>query len=418
MVKKAFGLLFVCVLVLASPVSGQWVVDLNIPLYGQEVWNWCGAASAQMIMNGYPDPNDCEYIQQSIIWDEIQINNKPGEPANWATDPQGLQLTLLSLNPPPSGTWSLMTDPVREELMFDVLYWMNSRHYGVPTLIYEAQHWVVIKAFQTDVEPVAGSNPVLQEITIRDPWPPNQGATTTVSGSVWYSNYWYGPVNAPGTWYGYYVAIIEPPPVPLGKVYAAVESRIGDVVITPQQAIDYADYWKKKLKLYKKDPAYALLKKSDKKVKPLDPILVREEINPNLEKGAVVPYYYIVPYALENEAEKKLTRICVLVNAFTGNFEEVTAYDEPLTYVDKNKAFEAVAYNLELTMEEMSTAQAEVVFTPCYFTCLRSKPFWRIEVNNEVRYLEIACPDQVVEMMQDPCIHEDPIDPPEPIYGK
>lgn len=421
MVKKAFGFLFVCVFVLglASPVCGQYVVDLNVPItgsaYGQEVYNWCGAASAQMVMNGYPDPGDCLYIQQSIIWGVIQDNNLP-EPANWATDPHGLQQALLILNPPPGGTWALMTNPVREELMFDVLYWMNSRHYGVPTLIRRAQHWVVIKGFQTDIAPVSGSNPVLQQITIQDPLPVGVGATTTVTGTIWYSNYWYGPVNAPGTWYGNYVAIIEPPPVPLGKVYAAVENRTGDkaAIISPQQAIAYADYWKKKLKLGKKDPAYALL--SDKKARPLDPILVREEINPYLEKEAS-PYYYIVPYALGEDVEKKLTRVCVLVNAFTGNFEEVTGHEDYIKYVEKDKALEAVAYALELTMEQMSNAQAEVVFTPCYFTYLRSKPFWRIEVNREVRYVEIACPDQMVEYI-DPCIHQDPIDPPDPIYGR
>jgi hypothetical protein len=424
MFKKIFGFLFLCVLVLglASPAFGQWVVDLNIPLYGQETNYWCGAASAQMIMNGYPDPDDCLYIAQSTIYSTIQANNLPGEPVTWATDPHGLQQALLIHNDPPTGTWALYSKPDREELMFDILYWMNSLHYGVPTLVRQGWHWVVIKGFQTDVAPVGGSNPVLEFITINNPWPPNQGVTTTMSGSSWYSNtdYWNGPIGAAGTWYGNYVAIIEPPPVPSGMVYAAEECRIGDVVITPQQAIDYADYWTKELKLYKKDPAYKLLKKSDKKIKPLDPILVREEIDPNLEKGAVVPYYYIVPYALEGEAEKKLTRICILVNAFTGNFEEVSAYDEPLTYVDKDKAFEAVAYNLELTMEEMSTAKAEVVFTPNYFTYLRSKPFWRIEVNNEVRYLEIACPDQqIAAEMADSCLYDDPIYPPEPIiYGK
>lgn len=420
MVKKVFGFLFMCLLVgwLASPVCGQYVVDLNIPLYGQETSYWCGAASAQMIMNGYPDPDDCVYIAQSIIWNTIQNNNLPDEPANWATDPHGLQQALLIHNPPPAGTWSLMTDPVREELMFDVLYWMNITHYGVPTLVYRAAHWVVIKAFQTDIEPVYGSNPLLQEITIQNPWPPNEGVTTTMTGTIWYSDYWYGPVNAPGTWYGQYVAIIEPPPVEQGKVYAAMENRVGDKasIISPQQASAYADYWKKTLKLGKKDPAYALL--SGKRAEPLEPILVREEINPSLATDALVPYYYIVPYAKKGETEKKFARVCVLVNAFTGNFEEVSGYDEPIKYLEKEKALAAVAEVFELTTEAMENAQAEVVFTPTYFTYLRTKPFWRIEVNGDVSYVALACPDQVVEMISDPCVYPDPIDPPEPMYGK
>jgi len=420
MVKKVLRFLSVCflVFVLASPVWGQYVVDLNIPLYGQEQSIWCGAASAQMIMNGYPVPGTSCYISQLIIWNTIQDNNLP-EPANWATDPHGLQQALLILCPPPSGTWSLYSKPVREELMFDVLYWMNRQHYGTATLIYRAAHWVVIKAFQTNVEPVAGSNPVLQYITFRDPWPPNVGATTTVTGSVWYSNYWYGPVNAPGTWYGNYVGIIEPPPVPLGKVYAEIESRVGETVISPEEAVVYADYWKKELKLGKKDPAYALLWKEKKKAVPLAPILVREELTPGLEAGAVVPYYYIVPYAREDEAEAGISRVSVLINAFTGKFEEVTGYDEAIRYLKKDKALEAVANYKELTMEEMSSAQVEAVFTPCSITYLRSEPFWRISVNNTVTYVEVYCPTQEQqEIAQDPCIYEEP-DPPAPIiYGK
>jgi len=295
---------------------------------------------------------------------------------------------------------------------------MNIAHYGTPVLIYGAAHWVVIKGYQTDVAPVSGSNPVLQYITIRDPWPPNQGATTTVSGTVWYSDYWYGPVDAPGTWYGYYVAVIEPP-TSQGMVYAVEECRIGDTVISPELAVNYADYWKKKIKWDKKDPAFDLLSNSSKKkTQPLTPILVREEINPYLEKDAAVPYYYIVPYALEGEVEAGVVRFCILVNAFTGNFEELTSYDEPIKYLKKEKALEAVALKKGLPMEEAMNAEVDVVFTPCYFSYLRSKPLLRISLNNEVSYVESTCYyDQMMEMA-DTCVHEYPYDPPDPIYGQ
>jgi hypothetical protein len=417
MIKKVFGFMFVCFLVLglASPVCSQWVVDLNIPLYGQETNYWCGAASAQMIMNGYPDPGNCVLLPQLTIWNTIQANNLPNEPANWYTDPHGLQQALIIHNPPPTGGWSLYAQPVREELMFDVLYWMNRQRYGTATLVYEAAHWVVIKGFVTDIEPVAGSNPVLQQITIQNPWPPYQGVTSTVTGTVWYSNYWYGPVNAPGTWYGNYVGIIEPPLVE-GAVSAPMEIRSGDKtkIISPKKAVKYARHWIKKLDLAAKDPAYALL--ADENAKPLDPILVREEMNPGLANDALVPYYYIIPYAMETEFENKISRVCVMVNAFTGNFEEVTGYDEPLTYLEKEKAIEAVVTVKELTTEEAANAKAEVVFTPIYFTYLRYKPFWRIEIGNIVSYVEMDCPD--MEMAQDPCIHDQDPPPPPPGYGK
>jgi len=375
-----------------------------------------------MLMNGYPDPTHCVYIPQLTIWNYIRANNLPGEPANWATDPHGLREALQNLNTPPGpGSWVLTTNPVREQLMFNILYWMNQLHYGVPTLVYGSAHWVVIKGFQTDVAPVSG-NPVLQSITIRDPWPPNVGATTTMSGTVWYSSYWYGPVDAPGTWYNNYVAVIEPPPASQGMVYAEEDCRIGDTVISPQQAINYADYWKKKLKLDKKDSAYSLLSDtSKKKVTPLTPILVREELNPRLGKNATVPCYYIVPYTLDKEAEREIVRFCILVNAFTGNFEEVTSYDEPIKYLKKEKALEAVAFKKERAVEEMANAEVDVIFTPCDYSYLRSKPLWRISINNEVLYVEMACVDQQMSMLEmaNSCVYEyPPYDPPDPIYGK
>jgi hypothetical protein len=413
MVKKFFGFMFVCFLVLglASPVSSQWVVDLNIPLYGQETSYWCGAASAQMIMDGYPGTG-C-YVSQTVIWNTIQANNLPGEPANWATDPHGLQQALLIHCPPPSGTWSLYAKPVREQLMFDVLYWMNRTHYGTATLVYRAAHWVVIKGFITDIEPVYGSNPVLQQITIQDPWPPNQGVTSTMTGTIWYSNYWYGPVNAPGTWYGNYVGIIEPPRVE-GIVSAPMETRTGDKakIISPEKAVKYARHWIKKMDLAAKDPAYALL--ANENIKPLTPVLVREEIIPGLAKDAVVPYYYIIPYATDTDFARGISRACVMVNAFTGKFEEVTGYEEPLTYLEKEKAIEAVVTVKGLTPGEAANAQAEVVFTPSYFTYLRYKPFWRVEIGSIVSYVPIECP--YAEIYQDPCVI-DP-DPPPPVYGK
>jgi len=59
------------------PALAQYEVDLsgNVPLYVQEECCWCGAASGQMIMDGYPDPVDRLYHEQEDIWDAIQVNN-------------------------------------------------------------------------------------------------------------------------------------------------------------------------------------------------------------------------------------------------------------------------------------------------------------------------------------------------------
>ena len=379
---------FFLVMGLASPVYGQYVLDLNVPQYGQDEDNWSGPASGQMTMDGYPNPDDCIYYLQGLIWYIIQGNNLPDEPSEWDTDPQGLRQTLLDLNPPTTGTWSLLTDIVREDLMFDILYWMNRQEYPTPTLVYEGSHWVVIKGFETDIEPVSGSDPVLQMITIHDPSPTGPGAISTMSGTVWYDDYWDGPVNAPGTWFGEYVAIVEPPEAQ-GAVQAEFQIRSGnrDAIISPEQALAYAQYWIQHLNLSAKDPSYISL--ADTGLQALDPILVREELQPDVKMVRLVPYYYILPFAKGDDAKKGLVRVCVIVNAFTGEFEEVSSFGNAISYLEERRAIEVAGKALNMEVVNTKETQATVVFTPCDFTFLRAWPFWRVEINSRIVYVDM-----------------------------
>jgi len=72
-------------------------VSANVPLYGQEMCFWCGASSAQMSRNGYPNAADRLFYTQLDLWNSIQVNNStaPAD-AGWATDPHGLQGCLQS----------------------------------------------------------------------------------------------------------------------------------------------------------------------------------------------------------------------------------------------------------------------------------------------------------------------------------
>ena len=233
MSKKYLKGLFILLLLIGFtlPALAQYEVDLsgNVPLYGQESCIWCGAACGQMIMNGYPDPFHRIWYPQVQVWNTIQVNNST-DPAdqnqNWATDPQGLCETMRLLNPPvPPGNWYVFTNPNRNEALFDILYWMNMNDYPVATLINQGGHWVVIVGYETDIEPVAGSNPVLQEITKYDPEPHNVGTVITMDAAVWYATDWVGPVQYAGTWHGQYVAVIEPPAVE-GAVEVKMVERI------------------------------------------------------------------------------------------------------------------------------------------------------------------------------------------------
>jgi len=376
----------------------------NVPLYGQEACCWCGAASAQMIMNGYPNAADRVFHPQGPptvppglpnCWDVIQANNSTNPAdvaAGWCTDPLGLRGCLRTLNPPPAGTWNIFSDANRGTVMFDILYWMNRNNYPVATLISRGGHWVVIVGYITDVQPLAGSTPTLQQITIHDPEPHNVGTQTIMTGAVWYATDYVGPVSAAGSWHDQYVAVIEPPATK-GIVKVIEIKRVGEKIILPREAIENARKAIDELELGKKPP-YTILKK--KGVRNLMPILVREEIKPGLEEKKV-PHYYIVPFGFERETGEcgvSLARLCIIVNAYTGQFEEITTFGKPVRYLPEKEAIDVVAKALHMKKEEIEkmlaekTIKATVMFQPSEITHIRAYPFWKITVKERVLYVD------------------------------
>jgi len=363
----------------------------NVTLYGQEFCIWCGAASAQMILNGYPNPADRVFFPQVDCWNSIQAHNStdPAD-AGWATDPEGLEGCLMdpTMNPPPSpGSWHVFMNTDRDALMFDILYWMNNNSYPVATLINEGGHWVVIVRCISDVAPVAGSTPNLQSITKYDPEPHNVGSVSEMTAAIWYSTDWIGPVRYAGSWHNNYVAVIEPPETK-GRVRVARVVRTGKRIITPERAVEYAKTWIDKLQLGEKPP-YTILKK--KGIINLQPIIVREEIKPGLEEEANVPHYYIVPFGFERETSYgavPVARICIIVNAFTGQYEEITVFGKPVRYLTENEAIATIAKAMGLQKEEMQEIKATMMYQPSDITHIRTYPFWKVTVKERVLYVD------------------------------
>lgn len=384
--------LLVFLLCITLWVPAQHEIDLtgNVNIYGQLQCDWCGAASGQMIMDGYPNPADRLFIAQANIWNTIQANNStdPTDVAqDWATDPIGLRGAMLALNPPPGGTWSIHTNANRDTVMFDILYWMNRNEYPVATLINQGAHWVVIVGYETDVEPVMGSNPVLREITTYDPEPHNIGSQSTMQANIWFDGDWNGGVWWAGTWNNQYVAVIEPP-VAKGQVRVKVVERIGREIISPEKAIEYAKMWIQKKKLYEK-PAYAILRKEN--VRNLKPLLVREEIRFDMKDKKNVPYYYIIPFGFEHEkgvCGVGLTRVSVIVNAYTGNFEEITTFGKPVKYLPEKEAINIVTQALHLKKEALREIKISMMYRPSEITHIRTYPFWKVVVGERIMYVD------------------------------
>jgi len=379
-------------------------IDLsaNVPVYGQQFCNWCGAASAQMIMDGYPDLLHRIFIDQGPpnipnCWDTIQANNSTDSTdlsAMWASDPQGLLECLRLLNPPPGGSWHVFMNTNRDTLLFNILYWMNRNNYPVAVLINQGGHWVVIVGFQSDIEPVLNSSPVLQQITYNDPEPHNVGSVITKTGAMWFADEWNGAIKYTGTWHGNYLAVIEPPVKGTAKVEKIV--RVGERIIKPEEAIERAYKWIKESDIARKSP-YNILR--NKEIRHLAPILVREEINPEMKRTHAVmkPRYYLVPFGLEKETGRcgvPLARIGIIFNAYTGSFEEVGAFGRPVRFIPKKEAINIAAKALSLKEEEIQKMVTEkqitanMMFQPSELTHIRLYPFWEIKIREKMLYVD------------------------------
>jgi hypothetical protein len=358
----------------------------NVPLYGQEQCVWCGAASGQMARNGYPVPADRLFYSQLSLWNTIQLNNStaPADSA-WATDPHGLTGCLQSLSNPPGVHWVEFANTSRDALLFMVLYWMNKREFPAPVLVNKGGHWIVIVGFVTDVEPLTGTNPTLQMITVHDPEPHNVGTATTQSGAQWFSGYWNGSIIYSGTWLNQYVAVVEPP-IEQGRMRVKRVTRTGRKLLSPSQALEAARKWITELKLAEQ-PQYGLLAHRD--VHPLEPMVVRDQ--PPRSRARNVPHYYIVPFGFKHEFHERgsgLARVCVLVNAYTGAFEEVTAFGSPIRYLPREEALGVVAAALHMSSERLRNAEMTLMFQPSDITHVRTYPFWRVTIGRRTVYVD------------------------------
>jgi hypothetical protein len=362
-------------------------LSANVPLYGQEQCIWCGAASGQMSRNGYPNPADRLFYLQSDVWNAIQVRNSTA-PADsgWATDPHGLTATLQDLANPPGVHWVEFANTNRDTVLFDILFWMNVRQYPSPVLVNQGGHWVVIVGWVTDVEPVGGSSPTLQSITVNDPEPHNVGTVTTYTGAQWFGGPWNGSIIYSGTWFNQYVAVVEPP-IKRGKVRVTEVPRTGTKLLSAAQALASA---RRAVAAIDRDNQRLRAFFAKRGVKAFEPQLVREE-TPGRRGRKSVPHYYIVPFGFEEESGQRgthLARASVLVNAYTGDLEEITTFGSPIRYLPAEDALDVVARALRVSREKLQSAQATLMFAPGDITHIRSYPFWRVQIGRRTIYVD------------------------------
>ena len=368
----------------------MFTVDLsaNVPLYGQQKCDWCGAASAQMARNGYPNPTDRLFYLQSDVWNTIQAHNSTlfvDTAVQWATDPDGLTGCLANLANPPGAHWVQESQASRDAVLHFMLYWMSVRRYPSPVLVNQGGHWVVVVGYDSDVDPTQSSAVTLQQITFRDPEPHNIGTLTTMSASQWYNGPWVGGVVYSGTWMDNYVAVVEPP-MPKGTVRVQIVDRTGREYLSEQQAVEHAVRWIRELRLAER-PGYEFLLRGD--VAPTGALLVHDE--PRMDRKQERPIaYYVVPFGIrgENDRGHPTVRLSILVNAYTGDLEETTVFGRPIHYITKEDALDIAAKAFRVDREQLSRAEATLMFQPSKVSHIRAYPFWRISLRDRTVYID------------------------------
>ena len=375
MLASLFGLV-------APPSYAEFTLDLGGPIYGQNTSYYCGAASSQMIMQNYPNAADNACFTQNHIYGRIQAHKQD---AGFYTDPDGLRDTLMELNAPPAGSFSIFHDTDAETVAHSMLFWMAEREYTSAALINAGAHWVVVTGFETADDPRDGTT-TLNWIEYSDPLPRNYaphddpctaadegnegGMARHVTGTSWFANEW-NAGNIYGTkWVGDFVAVVEPPKRK-GKIVAEAQPVSGEP-IPPEEAIKRAlDAIQQRGLARKKQ--FAFLNED---------VVAERAFLTNRDQGG----YYIV--AFENR-ETRESLGAVLINAYSGDFQEIGAFPTSVRYVSEKEAVEIATASLRKRPNRV--LQSDLVYQIAEEIPNRFFPVWRVvmEVEDirETRYV-------------------------------
>jgi hypothetical protein len=362
------GLVSLTILAPTSVAFAQFSRSLDVPQTGQATDFYCGAASSQMTMMGYPAASHRQCVQQVQIYSTIQ-NLKQDQ--DFYSDPDGIRGAIKALDPPPGDVdFAISSNADRDTVMHDILYWIADRNYPSAVLVQGGDHWVVVTGFKTDVDPRTGSA-VLQELTINDPWPPATapqhnpcipgsagdvgGVVRTVTGSSWYGNDWRNPNHYGTKWLNKYVAIVG-----LAQAQGTVTANEGvdkGEVIPTEKAIRVAQEYVDQHKLFERYPDL-------QKARAYRALLVNKALNG----------YFLVPF----ESEGGKSRFVVLINAYSGEFEEFGVLNNPVKYLNEIDVLAKVESSIKTTTNgPLSNVNAELVYHQSPQMKNRYLPVWK-----------------------------------------
>ena len=377
-----------CLLCLVAVISGCWVKLTDTPFFTQITDYYCGAASAQMILDTSPLPH--VYVaSQDTIYNYIHPHNHcPG----WYTDPDGECAVLNHYYP--AGGFFVYAPNNQNDANKKIAYTIDK--YDVPpaALVYGSAHWMVVTGVYTDQQPSTHPSYTINGFFVNDPWPHSGlGQNKYLDINTWNTGYFTGAqwCGATGT---VYISVDDPHPVPAMTVtYPKVLPRRAAIISIPEiQAMAQQSFNSFK---QQKDVATKLKVSSDiiNNSKLGTPVLVTRSDRTN-------DAYYIVPFQLQTETA---TSGAMIVDAYSGQMMEVTFVPKAVDYTPilkedtATKLFQTKIPSLKLSAEALKTINltfqgklqlkpAEVhitkiarVWEPSVETLNPYYPLWRVE---------------------------------------
>jgi hypothetical protein len=302
--------------------------DLPVAYHQQDTDYYCGAASAQMVLNelGHWFPN------QNGLYNDNHSHSVAE--AGWSTAPDGLQWTM---NHRQHAKYFALDALSSEDAISRMIVW-TIHHYKVASiaLVYGWDHWIVVRGYAATAHPKSSTDTsyCITSFDVNNPWPPSPSfygkaphhppphsttdkcgtggsrgiANQHISYAAWQSTYMTGVPS--GHWGGKFVAICDPdpPPTTAGRLCKPpMERLVVDHLISPSQAQQQAI---KGLSAYELDTRQTIQAASHK-ASTRTPVLVERLDHPN-------SYYYIVPFGTQG-AEIPLA---VIVDGHTGIYNE------------------------------------------------------------------------------------------------
>ena len=375
-----------------------WSMNTNTKYHTQDTSYYCGAASAMMVLADIGVPYT-DLDQDDLYTSNHSHNVQTG----WATDPYGLQYTLIDRRPPGFTNTFLVYKPTNEaEGTRKIVHTL--RNYGVPpaVLVYHCMHWIVVCGVQTDADPNSGPYTV-DGFWVNNPvWydggnpPPHDDSDDCGSGGIhglgdqfvsyatWQSTYFTGCNYDDPTGASQYISVCDPqvPKMQFPQKRLSKFPSDGRTILNPDKAVKFALAGIDNYNLAENKFAAEIIKHA----KPGRPQQVVRLDRPN-------EYYYLVP--LESDEG---TVALAQVDARFGVFNSLQLLNRPVQewFVPREsvmkrvegKKFQFAEDTGRLTVHPGTYCLSPtLVWMPCRESFSPHLPFYKLTVGGQNIYI-------------------------------